>query len=222
MSLPPASILLGRKCRDRFYTWLNINNRYCFQLWDLILNTVKLEVHMKWVYPTVFNPLPRNLLDKRCPVEVGVWWAGPGWCGGHSAAMFTCFPLVSTCLRRLRAGSTTWLLAWFSDPKVCGTCFFTFSTPLLGLSSSRCSGDAWTDWAWWPLIMPSDVDMLQGDTSSWQPLPLMAEANLPEALSSSGSWLQTRRAWHRTRKQFATHIYRSNQTQQKRIKTKNK
>lgn len=138
--------------------------------------------------------LPWNVSDKWCPI-----WADTVdnelccWGAGHWLSVLMCFPLVSTCLRRLRAGSTTWLLlCLLLLTKVCWTCFFTLSMPPQELSSSLAS----VVWAWCPLIMwPNDGVTALGDTNSWQPFPLMATAELPQA--HRVSWPMTRLAPNR-------------------------
>lgn len=133
----------------------------------------------------IFFFLPWSVSDKHCPIWADTVETGLRcWGAGHWLSTLMCLPLVSTCLRRVRAGSTTWLLLCLSQPaKVWLARFFTLTTLPRGLSSSLASAV----WACCPLIMwPSDGVMAQGETRSWQPFPLMAAAELPEALSSSG------------------------------------
>lgn len=89
-----------------------------------------------------------------------------------------CFPLIKTCLRRLRAGKTTWLP--FCFPAVKEFPFPAFTSSGLPKEEPRLtrSGEAagiLIYWDWWPLVILSGGDTLDGDTMSWQPFPLMSE-----------------------------------------------
>lgn len=87
---------------------------------------------------------------------------------GDALGMFSCFPLVNTCLRRLKVGRTTWLPLCFPEAKECVLPLFTLSMLKEGLRLACCGEDMGIlmDLDLCPPIIDKDGDTLQGDTRS--------------------------------------------------------